>query len=91
MTIAPAPKQMIPKSIATAGLLAHVLTSKFVDALPFYRQEKQFARLGIEIPRSTMCGWAVKVVERCMPLLEFLRRDILSGPLIFFYGLLIFL
>jgi transposase len=82
VAIAPPPKQMIPKSIATAGLLAHVLTSKFVDALPFYRQEKQFARLGVEIPRSTMCGWAVKVSERCMPLLELLRRDILSGPLI---------
>jgi len=80
--IAPAPKQMIPKSIATSGLLAHVLTSKFVDALPFYRQEKQFSRIGVEIPRSTMCGWAIKVAERCMPLLEFLHRDILSGPLI---------
>ena len=80
--IAPAPKQMIPKSIATSGLLAHVLTAKFVDALPFYRQEKQFARLGVEIPRSTMCGWAMKVAERSMPLLEFLRSDILSGPLI---------
>jgi transposase len=80
--IAPAPKQMIPKSIATSGLLAHVLTSKFVDALPFYRQEKQFARLGVEIPRSTMCGWAIKVAERSMPLLEFIHRDILSGPLI---------
>lgn len=80
--IAPAPKQMIPKSIATSGLLAHVLTSKFVDALPFYRQEKQFSRIGVEIPRSTMCGWAIKVAERSMPLLEFLRRDILSGPLI---------
>ncbi len=82
VTIAPTPKQMIPKSIATSGLLAHVLTSKFVDALPFYRQEKQFSRIGVEIPRSTMCGWAIKVAERSMPLLEFLRRDILSGPLI---------
>jgi len=80
--IAPAPKQMIPKSIATSGLLAHVLTSKFVDALPFYRQEKQFSRIGVEIPRSTMCGWAIKVAERSMPLLEFFHRDILSGPLI---------
>ena len=40
VVIAPPPAQMIPKSLATAGLLAHVLTAKFVDALPFYRQEK---------------------------------------------------
>ena len=38
--IAPPPKQIIPKSIATAGLLAYILTAKFCDALPFYRQER---------------------------------------------------
>jgi transposase len=49
VSIASVPAQMIPKSIATPGLLAHVLTAKFVDALPFYRQEKQFIRLGVDI------------------------------------------
>ena len=44
--IAPAPARIIAKSIATPGLLAHVLTGKFVDHLPFYRQEKMFTRLG---------------------------------------------
>ena len=38
--IAPPPKQIIAKGIATAGLLAHILTAKFCDAQPFYRQEK---------------------------------------------------
>ena len=80
--IAPLPEQLIPKSIATPGLLAHVLTGKFVDALPFYRQESQFSRLGIDLPRSTMCGWAIKVADRCEPLLELLDKDIRSGPLI---------
>ena len=58
VSIAPVPAQLIPKSIATPGLLAHVLTAKFVDALPFYRQEKQFIRLGVDLSRATMCGWA---------------------------------
>ena len=80
--IAPAPVQLIAKSIATSGLLAHVLTSKFVDALPFYRQESQLSRLGIDIPRSTMCRWAMKVAQRCNPLLELLHQEIRSGPLI---------
>jgi transposase len=35
--------------LATAGLPAYVVIAKFCDALPFYRQEKQFLRLGIEI------------------------------------------
>ncbi len=51
---APLPPQLIPKGIATAGLLAHILTSKFVDALPFYRQEKQFARIGVELNRASL-------------------------------------
>lgn len=80
--IAPVPPQIIPKGIASAGLLAHILVGKFADALPFYRQEKQFARLGVEIDRATMCNWAIKVADACEPLLKLLHKDILSGPLI---------
>ena len=82
VVIAPAPVQLIPKSIASAGLVAHVLTAKFVDALPFYRQEGQFRRLGLEISRATMCSWAIKAATSCQPLLELLRRENRSGPLI---------
>lgn len=80
--IAPAPPQIIPKGIASGGLLAHILTAKFEDALPFYRQEKQFTRLGVELNRATMCNWAMKTAEACQPLLRLLQQDILSGPLI---------
>src|SRR6056297_18336 len=80
--IAPNPPQIIPKGIATPGLLAHILVSKFEDALPFYRQEKIFARQGVELGRATMCGWAVKAADQCEPLLEMLGKEIRSGPLI---------
>lgn len=80
--IAPAPVQLIPKSIATAGLLAHLVVSKFEDALPFYRQEKIFARLGIELNRATMCGWVIKAWEACARLLELLCAELRSGPLV---------
>jgi len=80
--IAPPPKQIIAKGIATAGLLAHILTAKFCDALPFYRQEKQFERLGAEIPRQTMCNWAMKAADASKPLLDLLQKEIRSGPLI---------
>ena len=82
VSIAPVPARLIPKSMATPGLLAHVLTAKFVDALPFYRQEKQFARMGVELSRSTMCNWAMKVAARCSPLIELIQTEIRSGPLI---------
>jgi transposase len=80
--IAAAPVQLIAKSIATAGLLAHLLVSKFEDALPFYRQEKILARMGIELGRTTMCNWAVKVAERIESLMSLLQHVIRSGPLI---------
>lgn len=80
--IAPPPKQIIPKGIATAGLLAHVLTAKFCDALPFYRQEKQFRRLGVEIGRATMCNWTFTAAAACRPVVDLLQREIRSGPLI---------
>ncbi|RLC28455.1 MAG: IS66 family transposase [Deltaproteobacteria bacterium] len=82
VSIAPAPLQMIPKSMASPGLLAHVFTGKFVDALPFYRQEKQFLRLGVELKRATMCNWAMQVADKCALLLKILHKEILSGPLI---------
>ena len=82
VAIAPMPEQVIPKCIGTPGLIAYVLVAKFVDALPFYRQEKQFLRIGVEISRATMCSWARKVAESCDILLMMLKKEILSGPLI---------
>ena len=43
--------------MATPGLLAHVLVSRYCDHLPLYRQSQIFARHGLEISRSTLSGW----------------------------------
>jgi transposase len=80
--IAPVPPRIIPRSIATPGLLAHILTGKFVDHTPFYRQEKQFHRLGVEISRTSMCSWAMQTATVCQPLLNLLIDEVLSGFLI---------
>ena len=80
--IAPAPVQLIEKSIATEGLLAHIIVSKFADALPLYRQQKIFARLGVDLSRATMANWVVKAAASCAPIVELLQRQIRYGPLI---------
>jgi transposase len=80
--IAPPAIQLIPKSIATEGLLAHLIVSKFADALPLYRQQKIFGRLGIELSRSTMAGWVIAAYRECMPLTNLLSNEIRGGPLI---------
>ena len=80
--IAPMPKLPIPKSIATPSLLAHVATSKYVDALPLYRQEKIFARLGVDLSRGTLASWMVKMGALVEPLVERIRTEICSGSLV---------
>jgi len=58
---APLPPQILPRSVSTPALLAHVLTAKFCDGLPFHRQEDQLARIGAPLDRGTMCRWAEDV------------------------------
>ena len=77
--IAPAPAQIIPKSIVSPSLLAHILTGKFVDHLPFYRQEKQLFRLGVDVSRTSMCCWAMQAAAACQPLLNLLEEELLAG------------
>jgi transposase len=80
--IAPVPPQIIPKSIATAGLLAYVLVSKFSDAIPFYRQEKLFSRIGIELSRVDFSNWAIQAARQCDPLIEVFLDEIRAGPVV---------
>lgn len=79
---AQAPPRMLPKSIATAGLLSFVFTSKFCDALPFYRQEKMFARIGVSLNRATMCTWAMSIARRMIRLRKLLWDELRSGKCI---------
>jgi transposase len=52
-----APERLIAKGMATPGLVAHVLVSKYCDHTPLYRQAQIFARHGIELDRSTLANW----------------------------------
>ena len=78
--VAPAPPALIPKGLASEGLLAFIATAKFCDALPLYRQEQQFARLGVELSRRTMSDWMIAVAGACVPLLEALNAKLRAGP-----------
>lgn len=80
--IAPVHPTIIPKSIVSPGLLAHILTGKFIDHNPFYRQEKQLVRLGVEISRTSMCKWAMQAAVACQPLLNLLQDEVLDSHFI---------
>ena len=78
--VAPPPAALIPKGLATEGLLAYIATAKFCDALPLYRQEQQFARLGVAVSRRTMSAWMIAAADACQPLMEALVDQLRGGP-----------
>lgn len=80
--VAPAVRQLLPKSIASPALVAYMLVSKFCDALPFYRQERQFQRMGVDLSRQDMANWTMAVARRVQPLVQLLRREIRGGPVV---------
>jgi transposase len=72
------PKLLLPKSLATPELMAHILVSKYCDHLPLYRQEAIWKRLEIDLPRSSLCGWVLKTADICAPLIEQLQKQIVG-------------
>jgi transposase len=76
------PSLPLPKSYAGASLLAYVAVSKFADHAPLYRQEGMLARSGLELSRSTMCGWMLGCAELLDPLVALIRRDVLLSDVI---------
>ena len=81
--IAPVPLALFPKSLATPALLAQITTAKFVDGLPLYRQEAQFARLGVTLGRATMAGWMIRLgAMHLVPIINLLKDRMLEAPLI---------
>ena len=75
---APAPPQAVEKGLAAEGLLAYVLTSKYVDHLPLYRLEGILARHGAEISRKTLCDWVAACADALNPIYEHLRRTVVA-------------
>ena len=57
------PPAPLAKSNASPNLLSHVLVSKYADHLPLHRMERIFARLGVELSRSTLCDWVLGSTE----------------------------
>lgn len=81
---ASAPKAIIPKSLASPSAIAYVMSQKFVEAMPLYRQEKHFERLGIKLPRTMFSNWVTKGSKMLEPIYDrmhelLLEREILHA------------
>ena len=79
VSVAALPPSPVEKGHPGPGLLAHVALSKYVDHLPLYRQEQQFARLGVHIPRQTLTDWIEQCAVLLQPLVRVMKEELLSG------------
>src|SRR5271165_3613069 len=75
---APAPERVIDRGLPGPGLLAHVITAKFADHTPLYRQSQIFAREGVELDRSILARWVGEAAALLAPVAEVLRRYVLN-------------
>jgi transposase len=79
MVQSPMPSLPIERGQAGAGLLAHILVSKYCDHLPLYRQSGIYAREGVELDRATMAAWVGKVTALASPLVEALADHVMAA------------
>ena len=79
VSIGPLPARPMDKGIPGPGFLAHLLTSKYADHSPLYRQQQMYRRAGLEIPRSTMCGWIAYSVSLLAPIVDAMKTSVMAS------------
>ncbi len=82
VTIAPKPPQPLDKGLPGPGLLAHIITDKYLDHIPLHRTEQRLARLGAPLSRSTMCDWMAGCAELLTPLWHSLKAWVLASKVL---------
>jgi transposase len=80
---APLQERIIEKSLVSDQVVIDTIVAKYCDSLPLYRQSAILKRdTGIDISRSTMDGWVMRVGELLMPVAEVMRKELLTGSYI---------
>ncbi len=75
----PTPPRPIERCLAGPALLAHVLAAKYANHIPLNRQSEIYAREGVELDRSTLAGWVGASSQLLAPLVEAVRRHVMTG------------
>ena len=69
----------IAKGVAGPALLSHIISSKFINHLPVYRQAQQFKREGVSLSASTINDWIKASCQLLEPLYQVLRKQVLAS------------
>jgi transposase len=77
------PPRIIEKCLASDRIVIDTIVSKYCNHTPLHRQSVILERdLGLEISRTTMDGWVLKVDELLIPMVAAMRRELLGGTYI---------
>ena len=79
VSIGALPARPMDKGIPGPGFLAHLITSKYADHSPLYRQQQMYRRAGLEIPRSTMCGWVAYTASLLTPIVDAMKASVMTS------------
>lgn len=80
---APMPAPVVPGSLVSPSAMAFIMTQKYVDGLPLYRQEQQLARLGVELSRQTLANWMILGSQRWLrPMYDRMHEHLLSQDIL---------
>jgi transposase len=79
VAIAPLPPTPVEKGYPGPGLVAQVMLAKYDDHLPLYRQEQQFARLGVNFPRQMLCDWVEHGARWLQLVVGQMKTELLAG------------
>lgn len=80
---APWRERVIPKGLLGPGFLAHVITERFNNHLPYYRIESQLKSEGLDLSRSVLCESTARCAELLKPIADELRAQLLADSVIF--------
>jgi len=73
------PDPVIQHSMASPSTVAWVMHQKFINALPLYRQEKEWKTLGVELNRATMANWIMAASRDWLtPILKLMHQKLLQ-------------
>ena len=70
------PPALMSHSLASSSTVANVMYQKYVNAIPLYRQEKEWEQLGFALSRATMANWIIRCSEDYLyPVISYLRKS----------------
>lgn len=71
---------LLKGSVATPSLVAGIMNAKYVNGMPLARQEREFARYGLNLSTKTMANWIILCADRYLqPVYEAMKEEFLRS------------